>query len=83
MATPQNPGRQAARRHDVRAWLDTIGVADAAAAHQVQRAIDASFIDGIPVGEACEIEADDLMPVERDSLFGSMWLDTRPMERSA
>lgn len=83
MANLQNTGHGAARRHDVRAWLDTIGLADAAAAHQVQRAIDASFIDGIPVGEAREIDASDLMPVERDTLFGSMWLDTRPMEPRA
>lgn len=72
----------ASRTAAVREWIDTLGQADAAAARQVQRAIDASYALGIPTGEARELDAADLMPAERAALFGGVWLDTRPAERA-
>lgn len=69
----------------VREWVDTLSGIDLQAAQQVQRAIDASF-DGLrlPVGEARELAADDLMPMERAALFGgTAWADTLPMDAAA
>lgn len=43
-------------------------------AKSTQRALDAAVGLLIPVGEAREIDAADLMPHERDALFG--WVDT-------
>jgi hypothetical protein len=70
-------------RSNVSEWLDTIGRRDAAAAAQVQRAIDASYLAGIPVGEARELALSDLMPSEAAALFGCAFADTQPMAAGA
>lgn len=64
-------------RTAARDWVDTIAQSDAAAAAQVQRAIDSSYraAGSIPVGSAREIAFEELMPMER-SCFGRAFADT-------
>jgi hypothetical protein len=46
-----------------------------AKARDTQRAIEASYAQGIPVGEARELDPSELMPFERAALFGDDWAD--------
>lgn len=54
-------------------------VVDIRTARATQRALDASLQQRIPVGDAREIDPADLMPFERESLFGD-FVDTVPSE---
>lgn len=77
-SAPHRSRRDAA----VRDWVDTLSGIDLQAAQQVQRALDDRHTPlGLPVGEARELAADDLMPMERAALFaGTPWADTLPAE---
>lgn len=44
-------------------------------ARETQRALDAAYSQGIPVGEARELDPSELMPFERAALFGDEWAD--------
>lgn len=52
----------------VREFLATVGHTPAKAA-ETQRALDAAYSIGIPVGEARELDFADMMPCERDAMF--------------
>jgi hypothetical protein len=58
-----------------REFLDSIR--DLAQAKQVQDRIDANVVNRIPTGDARELDIAELMPVERESLFGD-FVDTVP-----
>jgi hypothetical protein len=67
-------------KNAVREWLDTITPIDPLAARQVQRALDDALRFTLPVGETSIVDPADLMPHERDSLFGGLddFADTVP-----
>lgn len=63
----------------VREWLDTIGRIDLAAAHKVQRALDAGIHQRLPLPEVTESDWADLMPMDR-ALFGPAFVATQACE---